>query len=267
MIFGVIGVRVIPVQSDTGYISLPELAKMTIESQSDYNWAYAGCIVAALCGILFLLLLGIKLLFRIRNRWSRLSLISLFITGFIASMFVFVIGLKTGRELSITGELEQEIGSYYGNQLTILPHLSTYARTNKFKIKSNGNWGMMGINGDKISEAGIRIHFKPSRDSLFHVLQTVSAQSHSHNTALEKAKNIRHSISVNRNVVHLNNYYTYPMADKIRLQKVEVYLEIPSGKTVKINNQIIRLRANSRNDKPIEEKGQLEGNGTYSHWN
>ena len=266
MIFGVFGVRVIPVQSDNGYLSLPELAQMTIETQSDYNWAYAGAMIAAFSIIFFLLLLGIKLVFRIRNRWSRLSLISLFVTGFIGSMMVLVIGLKTGRELTIHGELEQEIGTYYGEQLTIVPHLSSYAINNKFRIKSDGDWGMLGIKGDKISEAGIRIHYRLSSDSLFHVYQTMSAHSHAHKAALTKAKNIHHSMSVDSNIVNLNNYYTYPITDKMRIQEVEIYIEIPTGKTVKINNETIRLGENTYNDKEFEEKGHLDGDGTYSHW-
>ena len=266
MIFGVFGVRVIPVQSDNGYISLPELAQMTIETQTDYNWGYAGAMIAAFSIIFFLLLLGIKLVFRIRNRWSRLSLISLFVTGFIGSMMVLVIGLKTGRELTIHGELEQEIGTYYGEQLTIVPHLSSYANNNKFRIKSDGDWGMLGIKGDKISEAGIRIHYRLSSDSLFHVYQTMSAHSHAHKAALTKAKNIHHSMSVDSNIVNLNNYYTYPITDKMRMQEVEIYIEIPTGKTVKINNETIRLGENTYNDKEFEEKGHLDGDGTYSHW-
>lgn len=266
MIFGVFGVRVIPVQSDNGYLSLPELAQMTIETQTDYNWGYAGAMIAAFSIIFFLLLLGIKLVFRIRNRWSRLSLISLFVTGFIGSMMVLVIGLKTGRELTIHGELEQEIGTYYGEQLTIVPHLSSYANNNKFRIKSDGDWGMLGIKGDKISEAGIRIHYRLSSDSLFHVYQTMSAHSHAHKAALTKAKNIHHSMSVDSNIVNLNNYYTYPITDKMRIQEVEIYIEIPTGKTVKINNETIRLGENTYNDKEFEEKGHLDGDGTYSHW-
>lgn len=266
MIFGVFGVRVIPVQSDNGYLSLPELAQMTIETQSDYNWGYAGAMITAFSIIFFLLLLGIKLVFRIRNRWSRLSLISLFVTGFIGSMMVLVIGLKTGRELTIHGELEQEIGTYYGEQLTIVPHLSSYANNNKFRIKSDGDWGMLGIKGDKISEAGIRIHYRLSSDSLFHVYQTMSAHSHAHKAALTKAKNIHHSMSVDSNIVNLNNYYTYPITDKMRIQEVEIYIEIPTGKTVKINNETIRLGENTYNDKEFEEKGHLDGDGTYSHW-
>jgi phage shock protein PspC (stress-responsive transcriptional regulator) len=272
MIFGVVGVRVIPVQSDSGYLSLHELAKMTIETQSDYNWGYAGVIVTALSISFFLLLLGIKLVFRIRNRWSRLSLISLFITGFIGSTMVLIIGLKTGREISIEGELEHEIGTYYGDELTIIPHLSTYeSSNNKFKIKTDVEWGMMTIKGDKISEPGIHIHYKPSSDSLFHVYQTLSAHSHSHKIALEKAKNIRHSMSIDSNIVNLNNYYTYPIADKMRLQQVEIYIEIPADKTVKINNEIIRLGPDPFKDKNVdenyEENGRIESNGSYSHWN
>lgn len=266
MIFGVFGVRVIPVQSDNGYLSLPELAQMTIETQSDYNWGYAGAMIAAFSIIFFLLLLGIKLVFRIRNRWSRLSLISLFVTGFIGSMMVLVIGLKTGRELTIHGELEQEIGTYYGEQLTIVPHLSSYANNNKFRIKSDGDWGMLGIKGDKISEAGIRIHYRLSSDSLFHVYQTMSAHSHAHKAALTKAKNIHHSMSIDSNIVNLNNYYTYPITDKMRIQEVEIYIEIPTGKTVKINNETIRLGENTYNDNEFEEKGHLDGDGSYSHW-
>lgn len=270
MIFGVIGVRVIPVQSDNGYLSLPELAKMAVETQSDYNWGYAGVMVAGFSIVFFLLLLGIKLVFRIRNRWSRLSLISLFITGFIGSMMVLVIGLKSGRELSIPGELENEIGYYSGEQLTIVPHLSAYANNSKFKVKSDGEWGMLGIKGNKISEAGIRIHYKPSSDSLFHVYQLITAHSHSHKTALEKANNIHHTMSIDSNIVNIDNYFTYPIADKLRLQEVEIYIEIPSGKTVKINNEVIRLGADPFNEQKMdehhEEKGHLDGDGSYSHW-
>jgi hypothetical protein len=270
MIFGVIGVRVIPVQSDNGYLSLPELAKMAVETQSDYNWGYAGVMVAGFSIVFFLLLLGIKLVFRIRNRWSRLSLISLFITGFIGSMMVLVIGLKSGRELSTYEDFEKEIGTYYGEQLTIVPELSSYANNNKFKIKSDGEWGILGIKGDKISETGIRIHYRPSSDSLFHVYQITSAHSHSHKTAEAKAKNIRHSMSIDSNVVNLNNYYTYPIADKLRIQEVEIYIEVPSGKTVKINNEVIRLGADryseQKMDEHYEEKGHLDGDGSYSHW-
>lgn len=270
LIFGIFGVRIIPVQSDLGYLSLPELAKMTVETHSDYFWGFSGVMILSLSVIFFLILLGIKLVFKIRSRWSRIGLITLFFTGFIGLFFVLTIGLKSGRELSITGEIEQEIGTYYGEELMLKPHLSTYGSARGYTVKSEGRWGMLGIKGDKIREAGILIHFKPSSDSLYHISQAFSAKSHSHETALKKARNIVHTIAMDSNIVDLNNYFTYPRADKLRLQKVEIHVKIPSGKAVKINNQIIRLGANTfkrqKLDVNYEEKGQLYSDGSYSHW-
>jgi phage shock protein PspC (stress-responsive transcriptional regulator) len=270
MIFGVIGVRVIPVQSEFGYLSLPELAHMTMETQSDYIWGYVGIILTALSIVFFLILLGIKMIFSIRNQWSRMSLISLFIIGFVGSIIILIIGLKTGRELTINGEMERKIGTYYGNQLILKPHLSTYESQNNYQVKSDGDWGMLGIKGDRISRAGIQLHFKQSGDTLFHIYQNIHAQSHSHSTALKKAKNIRHSIAIEGNTVHLNNFFTYPLADKLRLQDVEIYVEIPSGKSVRINNKVIRLSKDSISDQKMdsdyEQEGEIQANGSYSHW-
>ncbi|MFM2316454.1 MAG: hypothetical protein RLZZ155_786, partial [Bacteroidota bacterium] len=159
---------------------------------------------------------------------------------------------------------------YNGNQLILKPHLSTYESQNNYQVKSDGDWGMLGIKGDRISRAGIQLHFKQSGDSLFHIYQSIHAQSHSHSAALKKAKNIRHSIAIEGNTVHLNNFYTYPLADKLRLQDVEIYVEIPAGKSVKINNKVIRLDADTNRDQKMdsdyEEKGEIQANGSYSHW-
>lgn len=269
MIFGVIGVRVIPIQSESGYLSLPELAKITVETQTDYNWGYTGVVIVAVSIIFFMILLGIKLVFRIHNQWTRMSLISLFFIGFIGSIIVLIIGLKTGRELTIDGELEREVGTYYGDQLFLKTHLATYGSQNNYKVKSDGDWGMFGIHGDQIRETGIELHFKQSSDTLYHVYQAIHAQSQSHRTALKKSKNIRHSIAIEGNTVHLNNFYTYPIADKLRLQEVEIYVEIPAGKTVKINNKVIRLGGEvffQKIDSDYEEKGEIHADGSYAHW-
>ena len=269
MVFGVIGIRVIPIQSESGYISLPELAKMTVETQTDYNWGYTGVVIVAVSIIFFLILLGIKLVFRIHNQWTRMSLILLFFIGFIGSIIVLIIGLKTGRELTISGEMERKIGTYYGDQLILKTHLATYDSQNNYIVKSDGDWGMFGIHGDQIRETGIELHFKQSSDTLYHVYQAIHAQSQSHRTALKKSKNIRHSMTIEGNTVHLNNFYTYPMADKLRLQEVEIYVEIPAGKTVRINNKVIRLGGEvffEKIDSDYEEKGEIHADGSYDHW-
>jgi hypothetical protein len=57
----------------------------------------------------------------------------------------------------------------------------------------------------------------------------------------------------------------------MRLQQVEIYIEIPVNKIVKINNEIIRLGVDSLKvdnvNEDYEENGHIESDGSYSHWN
>lgn len=270
LIFGIGGMQFIPVQSDNGFLSFAEFGELVLKDDSDFTWSWIGGLLTGFSVILFILLLGVKVLFRIRNRWSRISLLMLFISGFIGAIICIFITAKTGRDMAIEGEIEREVGSVYAEQLNITPHQSTYKSTSEFKVKSNGNFGLIGIQGDKILETGIHIEYRLSKDSLYHVYQNLSAHSHTHKQALNMAKNIQHTVSLDSSNVHVNTYYRFPKKDKLRDQEVYIIVEIPKGKTVKINNQIIRLGSeNSKEnelDEYYQEHGVIENNGEYEHY-
>jgi phage shock protein PspC (stress-responsive transcriptional regulator) len=270
LIFGIGGMEFIPVQSETGFLSLPQFGKLVLNDISDYNWAWWGAVISCFTGILFILLLGVKLLFRIRNRWSGISLGLLFTAGFIGIVMCIVIGAKTGREMAIEGEIEREVGKIAANELQVIAHQSSFKSSADFKVKSDGRYGLIGLKGDNIVESGIHLEYRLSKDSLFHVYQNLSSHSHSHKTALDKAKNIKHSVSLDSSQLHINTYYSYPKRDKLRDQEVYIIIEIPKGKTVEIGNQTIHLGAEDfkedvKNDF-YEEDGYLRNDGEYDHW-
>jgi phage shock protein PspC (stress-responsive transcriptional regulator) len=270
LIFGIGGMQFIPVQSESGFLSLSQFGEIVLNDASDYSWAWWGAVIAGFSGILFILLLGAKLLFRIRNRWSGISLGLLFTTGFIGTLICIVIGAKTGREMSIEGEIEREVGKIQANELVVVAHQSSFKPSSDFKIKSDGRYGLLGLKGENIVESGIHMEYRLSKDSLFHVYQNLSSHSHSHKSALDKAKNIRHSVSLDSTQLHLNTYYTYPKSDKLRDQEVYIIIEIPEGKSVRIDKQTIRLGADDFNEDVkndfYEEDGYLECDGEYDHW-
>ena len=268
--FGIIGLQFIPVQSDNGFLSIPELGQLVLTSESDYKWAWIGGFMLCFSSILFILLLGVKLVFRIRNKWSKITLGLLFFTGFIGTLISIIIGAKTGREMTIEGEIERKIGSINTTELTIESHSSLYNKQKEYEVKSDGRYGMFGLQGKNIQESGIQFKYRLSKDSLFHVYQNLSAHSHSHKLALEKAKNIKHSISIDSNTLHINTYYTFPKLDKLRDQEVYIIIEIPRNCTVKIRNQHLKLGAEEFEemvDEFYEEEGYLESDGDYDHWN
>lgn len=270
LIFGIGGMQFIPVQSDNGFLSFAEFGELVLTNSSDFNWAWWGGTIAASSGILFILLLGSKLLFRIRNRWSKLSLGMLFTSGFIGIIICIIIGAKTGREMSIEGEIEREVGKVSTEELVINTHQSKFKASSNFSVKSNGRYGMIGLQGDNVLESGIHMEYKLSKDSLFHVYQNLSAHSHSHKNALQKAKNIKHSMSLIDGKVELNSYYTFPKTDKLRDQEVYVVIEIPNGKSVRINDRIVKLGADDFDedieDELYEEDGYINSDGEYDHW-
>jgi phage shock protein PspC (stress-responsive transcriptional regulator) len=270
LIFGIGGMQFIPVQSESGFLSLPQFGELVLNDASDYSWAWWGAVITGFSGILFILLLGVKLLFRIRNRWSGISLGLLFTTGLIGTFMCIVIGAKTGREMSIEGEIEREVGKVQANELVVVSHQSSFKPSSDFKVKSDGRYGLIGLKGDNIVESGIHMEYRLSKDSLFHVYQNLSSHSHSHKAALEKAKNIKHSVSLDSTELHVNTYYSYPKSDKLRDQEVYIIIEIPEGKSVRIGKQTIRLGADDFNEDVkndfYEEDGYLESDGDYEHW-
>src|SRR3989338_7141033 len=74
LIFIVGGTQIIPVQSDQGFISLTDLGELLLNNPADVKLAWMGGMIVSLSAILFLILLGSMLIFRLRNVWTKLSL-------------------------------------------------------------------------------------------------------------------------------------------------------------------------------------------------
>lgn len=270
LIFGIGGMQFIPVQSDNGLLSFAEFGELVLKDDSDYSWSWIGGLLTGFSVILFILLLGVKVLFRIRNRWSRISLLMLFISGFIGTTICIFIAAKTGREMALPGDHEVKIGSVNTAQLILIPHHSTNEYIYNSRVKSRGNFGLIGLQGDKIIETGIHIEYKLSQDSLYHIHQNLSANGYTRKQARQMARNIKHTIYLDSSKVHVNTFYRFPKKDKLRDQEVYIIIEIPKGKTVKINNQIIRLGSENLKENELDEyyqeQGILENDGEYEHF-
>ena len=267
---GLVGVNLIPVGSDEGFLSVSDIGSIILANESDAFWMWAAILTTGFSVILFLLLLGSKLIFQLKNKWTKISLMTLFFSGIIGILLSAYIGIMAGREMTFEGEIEQHIGSTSANVLVIEPHYEKLKQFEGYDIKDEGGSGMISIEGDKIKESGIHFEYKQSKDSLFHVYRNFSAHSSTIHKARIKAKNIRHSVALEENILHVNTNYSFPKQDKLRDQEVYIIIEIPTGKFVQINNQKIRLGEDQFHEDIIDlnytEEGELKGNGEYEDW-
>jgi len=266
LIFLVGGAQIIPVQSDYGFLSLAELGEIVLNNGVDYNLAWWGAMIVGFSIVLFFLQIGIILLFNLKSKWSKLSLLFLFLTTITGGVMCAVVGIRTGRDLTIGAEIENKLGSIATQELTIIPELESIQADGDYDVKSNGGWGLMGIDDENITLHGIHFRYVRSSDSLFHVKKNIKARSHSHSQGLLKCENIQHNIQISGDSLIVDAEYSFPKTDKLRDQEIYITVEIPEGGSVHIDDRVIRLEDTDYEEEEKKyyiEKGMLRGNGTY----
>lgn len=269
IIFFIGDFQFIPVQGENGFLSFEEFGTLVLSNDTDYAMIWYGSLITAFSVILFFLLLGFTFIFKIRNKWSRLSLLGLFLISVTGLIMSISSGVKTGRDFVIGAEIERPISEVYTEELTILPKLEKLQATSSYSVKSNGKLGLLEVGPKDLTLYGIRFEYKLSPDSLFHITESLSARSQSHKKGLTKCKNIEHSITLVNDTLYVSPNYNFPKKDKLRAQVVTVIIEIPADKKVKFNNREVSLEKREYDDgtfKMIEERGHLEGDGDYHHY-
>jgi phage shock protein PspC (stress-responsive transcriptional regulator) len=260
----------IPIDSDTGSLSISEFFSLVLSNDTDIHTVYIAIMVVTFSITLFLFLLGGSIFFKLRNNWTRAALGILFATTFFGVIFCSYVGVKTGKDFSIEGEIEKSTFVIDTQQLVIVPVYEKVKGFEHYKIRSQNYIHNFRIEGNEIHTAGINIDYQESDDSLYHVSQNFVARSYSHKTALYKAKNILHEIMLVDNQLKIPTSYHFSKYDKLRGQEVHVIIEIPKGKSVVLNNQTIFLGDDKSKSKHHHrrhwEDGFLESDGTYRHW-
>lgn len=268
IVFFVQGFEFLPVKGDGGFMSITEYGELTLNSPTDVKWMWIGGLMAAISGILFLLSTGLLLIFRLFNKWTKLALLGLVIIGVSGGIICAGVGIKAGRDWTSQHDQNAKVFDVNAEQLTIIP---TSGAFNKNAIKQGHrtkNIGWFGVEGNSLSKYNIHIEYTPSADSLFHIRQVNRAHGYSARKARSRSQRIDYRIDVQGDSLYMDTKYLFPMEDKLRGQEVELRVEIPEGKSVLIDNRVIKLdeaKDHSRNRVYIEE-GNIRSDGRYEHY-
>ncbi|TNE53798.1 MAG: PspC domain-containing protein [Bacteroidetes bacterium] len=257
------GERVIPIQSDQGFLNLGELGSLVLSSEQDVMLAWIGICVVAFSAILFLISNGTYVLMRIRNKWTRIASITLFLTGLLGAMLCVYLLIRTAENFSSQAELEREITSLNVPELIIDSDSPQQVKMGKFTAKSHRRDLGVYLNKNRIHMCGVSIDYRISKDSSFHVKQTFLASGKSYNEALERAKHMNHEIVVDSGRLVVPAYFNFPKEDRFREQDVRLIIEIPKNRWVRIGND--RLGADWE-EPEWYRRTYLRRNGEFRHW-
>lgn len=266
LIFIVGGSQIIPVQSDHGFISITELGELVLGNPADVTLAWIGGMMVSLSIILFLFTLGSLLLFNLRNRWIKYSLLALVLIAVSGFFVCFSVGVRTVRDNAIEGVTAFDLGEVQGQELTILAENNGRDASGRYEILSNGEFGLFTIEKNKMKSYGIHFEFENSIDSSFHISQQFSARGHSHSAAMRKSENIQHSATLSGDSLWIDSDYSFPLKDKIRWQYVTMKIQVPKGGTVKFGDDLIYVSGGGKSSlrHPYHySEGYLDGEGKY----
>ncbi|MCR9173112.1 MAG: PspC domain-containing protein [bacterium] len=268
IIFFVQGFEFLPVKGDGGFMSITEYGELSLNSPADVKWMWIGGLLGAISGILFLFSMGVLLIFRLFNKWTKLALGALFFLGFSGAIICAVVGVKAGRDWAAETEIKDEAVLIDAEQLTIIPYDGVLNSKSGKTVKNTRNIGWFGVHGKSLSKYGVHLEYTPSPDSLFHITKVYRASGYSSKKARERSQNINYRIDVEGDSLFMDTKYLFPKEDKLRGQEVELRIQIPTGKSVLIDNRIIRLGDDHKNNlggQVYREEGEVRSDGRYEH--
>lgn len=258
----------VPVQDENGFLSFSDWGELVMNNTADVKLAWIAGLMIFIAAILFNILLGIRILLRIKSRWVKLSLLGLFLIAFSGGIMATYLGVKTSRDYAIERDVTKEFTAIHSNELIIEPQISSIVNSKDYSIENKGAFGFPIIYKNRIYQSGVEFIYKSSNDSLFHVKQVFTSRSDSYLKAFKKCKNVKHQLDMNGDTLSVGTSFSYPKTDKFRDQNVYLVIEVPKNGKIKFKDQIIFPGESKEVEKSefMNEEGELMGDGTYEHW-
>lgn len=249
-------IDVIPTTGDEEYTSLHDMLRIVSPVDDTFTLMWSGILLVGFAGSALFILLGTRLLIGKPTRFLRLSLITLPVLIAIGMVLGLVSGLQTGRDFAVYPEVMRQHLTTNANQLTIeeMPHYY-----NNQRVLSSRGVDFIHIRNGMVTEQGVMITYRASKDTLFHVYQIVTAHGVDHESASKRCTHIRNTVQLLGEKLVVDPMVSYPASDGFRGQEVEVVIEVPRDKKLLIKDfEVVN---------PIgEERGALYPNEPFNPW-
>lgn len=226
-------VDIIPTTGDEHYTSLHDFLQLVVPAGNTFGLVWFSILLTGYAGPLFLILVGTRALMERNNRFFKLNMIIFPVLTGIGILGGIIGALQTGRDYSEYKYIDHQSLAIDTDVLEIdeLPHY-----IHNHRISQSGGIDFITIRHGNIMEEGVLISYKPSNDTLFHVTQKTKAHGTDSDEAVRRAENVHHILRMEGDKLLIDASYYYPASDQMRDQEVEIVIEVPKGKKLKIKD-------------------------------
>jgi phage shock protein PspC (stress-responsive transcriptional regulator) len=226
----------VPMTGDQEFASMYEFLQLVTPANQSFSLIWNGILMVGFAGPLLSIVLGVRMVLGNLPKYFKIAFIVLPVIIAVGLIFGLIGGLKTGRDYEVYAEIENQHLTFNTPTLTI-EELPVMFRNRK--VIATGGVDFFAIENGQLIEHGISIKYRQSNDSLFHVSQIYSAHGVDRATAQKRSLHITNNMRIENDKLYLDPFYKFPKTDGFRNQEIEVIIEVPKGKTLKIKNYTI----------------------------
>lgn len=268
IVFFFVNPDIIPAQLNGRFMSFQDFGGLLFESKSHEFYSQLGIALISIALVAQCYLFGIRLITQFKATYLKVLTAIFGVTLVVGVVLVSLGGVQIGRSMAIYGEVEKEIATIPGLELNIEKKSIEGQLIDGFKIKSNGDEGVITIKNGRVYLQGIELVYSQSSDSLFHIKQINDAQGRTHESALKKARNVKCTYELQDNRMFLETMYSFPASDKFRDQNVKFMIAVPSGGKIFYEKLQVYPSFIEESDTTTEtfQHGYISNDGEYSKW-
>lgn len=246
--FLVLNIGVFPVSGEDGLYDLYEFANMFWDHPEELQFIYYGGMILSVVLICWILATAVRLIFNSPMSWYRFISRTAFFALILGIALAIYGGATIGREFSFESEIEKDLNPI-GNELHIqvAENLRETDGKGTVRIRERHPFIFTEKNG-RIYQMGVPVRYIETEDSVFRMKVVYRAHGSTQTKAFENARHIQYGLKQQGDTLFLPKSFNYPVEDKIRNQRVKVYIEIPRNRVFFVNGKEFSLNRIDEDD-------------------
>ena len=251
--------------------SITQFLDVIFINNTDKTIAIIGIIIVVAIPLLMLIYNGIKLIFgwRFRVRFLGISIFSFWLAG---AILIAIVSLNIVRDFAKKESITENITITQPQSKTLYINLLQDSLVEETELVEEtfytGKWNVINKDG-QITFFGIpEISLVKSNDNNFKVLIYKYARGKNIVNAAARAKSIIYNYEQKGDTISINPYYFLPKDDKWRNQSLKIYIYIPTGKDIMLNQSLEKIinidEVNSELNQYLCKKVTITDNGIRS---
>ncbi|UOK42381.1 MULTISPECIES: PspC domain-containing protein [Flavobacterium] len=191
-----------------------------------------GLLLLSVVGIplIFLIILGLKLLINNLRSIGTITKYSLLAIWLIATGFLITIGIREAGQLAFDGKMVQKADIQIANTDTLkVRFVNNDFFSKNVDKKTDLKIEQDSVGNEMIYSNNVSLHLKKTDKAFPYIQVEKIASGKSFPEANKRAEKIKYNFKIIGNQLILDNFLLTDVKNKIRGQKVEVYLYLPNG--------------------------------------